>query len=83
MPQLTRVGELVISLAKKNTSAVPLSSQSSHLHAPVLHFFVFQVTAFDTVPHPSDYAGALMIVVAVLGVVLEDRVVNMVKCRYF
>ena len=48
-----------------------------------LHFFVFQVTAFDTVPHPSDYAGALMIVVAVLGVVLEDRVVSMVKCRYF
>ena len=45
--------------------------------------YIIQIIAFGTVPHPSVYAGALMIVVAVLGVVLEDKVINMVNHRYF
>ena len=50
-------------------------------------FTLFQVAAFGTVPHPSDYVGALMIVMAVLGVVLgvvlEERMAKIIKCRYF
>ena len=46
-------------------------------------FHTAQVAAFGTVPHLSDYVGALMIIMAVLGVVMEDRMVKLVKCRYF
>jgi len=45
--------------------------------------YVIQVLAFGTVPHLSDYFGALMIVMAVLGTVLEDKVVKRINCRYF
>ena len=46
-------------------------------------FTLFQVAAFGTVPHPSDYVGALMIVMAVLGVVLEERMAKIINWRYF
>jgi len=45
--------------------------------------YVIQVEAFGTLAHVSDYAAALLIVSAVLGIGLENRIVNKVDCRYF
>ena len=45
--------------------------------------YIIQVTAFGTVPHLSDYFGAMLIILAVLAVVLEDKIVSRVNCRYF
>ena len=44
---------------------------------------IFQVEAFGTLAHISDYFAALLIVAAVLGIGLEDKIVNRVSWRYF
>jgi len=50
----------------------------------VVGSYIIQVEAFGTIPHLSDYAGALLIVTAVLGIAMEDKMMKTVqpRCRY-
>ena len=46
---------------------------------------VGQVEAFGTIPHCSDYIGAGLIVLAVLGIAVEEKIMEILKqrSRYF
>ena len=49
----------------------------------VIAAYIIQVTAFHTVPHILDFFGALSIILAVLAVILEDKIASWINCRYF
>merc|ERR1719369_2010852 len=45
----------------------------------VVGSYIIQVSAFGTIPHVSDYVGAVLIVLAVLGITLEDNIIKLFK----
>lgn len=53
----------------------------------VVASYIIQVEVFGTIPHISDYVGAVMIVLAVLGITMEDMLMKATKigemCTYF
>jgi len=53
----------------------------------VVASYIIQVEVFGTIPHISDYVGAVMIVMAVLGITMEDMIMRATKigekCAYF
>ena len=52
----------------------------------VVASYIIQVEAFGTIPHMTDYIAAMMIVMAVLGITMEEMVMKSAKqestCRY-
>jgi len=52
----------------------------------VVASYIIQVEVFGTIPHISDYVGAVMIVMAVLGITMEDMIMKATKrgeeCTY-
>merc|ERR1712107_17355 len=67
------VGVALILLALKHISP----TQNKVIRSfQVVGSYILQVALFNTTPHVSDYVGALMIMMAVLGIVLEDTISN-------
>ena len=52
----------------------------------VVGSYIIQVEVFGTIPHISDYVGAVMIVIAVIGITMEDMLMRATKiggnCSY-
>merc|ERR1712168_458229 len=48
----------------------------------VVAAYILQVTVFDTPTYLSDLGGTFMVLLAVLGIGVEDRVMQLVKWRW-
>ena len=48
----------------------------------VVAAYTLQATVFDTPTHPSDVGGALLVILAVLFMGLEDMIMRLIKCRF-